>query len=45
MWLMWNIVLVPLETKLASVPDRCTVCVKRTMGSEVILDTRDGTPR
>ena len=24
--------------------DRCTVCVKRTIGSEIILDTPDGTP-
>jgi len=25
--------------------DRCTVCVERTVGSEIILDTPDGTPR
>ena len=25
--------------------DRCTVCVKRTIGSEIILDAPDGTPR
>ena len=25
--------------------DRCTVCVKRTIGLEIILDTPDGTPR
>ena len=25
--------------------DRCTVCVKRTKGSEIILDAPDGTPR
>ena len=25
--------------------DRCTVCVKRTIGSEIILDALDGTPR
>ena len=24
---------------------RCTVCVKRTIGSEIILDASDGTPR
>ena len=23
----------------------CTVCVERTIGLEIILDTRDGTPR
>jgi hypothetical protein len=36
---MSNIVLVRLETELASVQDRCTVCIKRTIGSEIILDT------
>ena len=25
--------------------DRCTVCVKCTIGSEIILDAPDGTPR
>ena len=25
--------------------DRCTVCAKRTIGSEIVLDTPDGTPR
>ena len=25
--------------------DACTVCVERTIGSEIILDTHDGTPR
>ena len=25
--------------------DRCTVCVKCTIGSEIILDGPDGTPR
>ena len=36
---------VRLETVLVLVQDRCTVCVKRTIGSEIILDTLDGTPR
>jgi hypothetical protein len=27
------------------VQDRCTVCTKRTIGSEIILDAPDGTPR
>jgi hypothetical protein len=34
-----------IETVLASVQDRCSVCAKRTIGSEIILDTPDGTPR
>ena len=25
--------------------DRCMVCAKRTIGSEIILDAPDGTPR
>ena len=25
--------------------DRCTVCVKRTIGSEISLDAPDGPPR
>jgi hypothetical protein len=28
-----------------SVQDRCTVCAKRTIGSEIVLDAPDGTPR
>jgi hypothetical protein len=39
----WNLILVRLETVLVSVQDRCTVCAKRTIGSEIILDTHDGT--
>jgi hypothetical protein len=42
---MWKIVLVHLETELALVQHSCTVCVKRTIGSEIILDAPDGTPR
>ena len=44
-WVMWNLVLVRLETVLLSVHDRCTVCAKRTIGSEILLDAPDGTPR
>ena len=29
---------------LVLVQDRCTVCVQRTIGSEIILDAPDGTP-
>ena len=35
----------PLETVLVSVQDRCMVCTERTIGLEVILDARIGTPR
>jgi hypothetical protein len=27
------------------VQDMCTVCAKRTIGSKIVLDTPDGTPR
>ena len=28
-----------------STQDRCTVCVECTIGSEIVLDAPDGTPR
>jgi hypothetical protein len=34
-----------LETVLVSVQDRRTVCAKRTIGLEIILDAADYTPR
>ena len=34
-----------LEMVLVLVQDRCTVCAKRTIGSDILLDTPDGTPR
>ena len=36
---------VRLEMVLVLVPDWCTVCTKRTIGSEIILVAPDGTPR
>ena len=44
-WVMWNLILVRLETVLVSMQDRRTVCAKRTTGSEIVLDAPDGTPR
>ena len=44
-WVMLNLVLIRLETVLVLVQDRCMVCGKRTLGSEIILDAPDGTPR
>ena len=34
-----------LDIVLILTQDRCTVCVERTIGLEIILDTPDGTPR
>ena len=38
---MWNLVLVCWKTMLVSVIDRRTVCAKRTIGSEIVLDAPD----
>ena len=37
--------LVCLEMVLVLVQDRCTVFAERTIGSDIILDAPDGTPR
>ena len=34
-----------MEARFDQVEDRCMVCVERTIGSEIISDTTDGTPR
>ena len=36
---------VRLEMVLVLVQDRCTVCAKRSIGSDIVLDAPDGTPR
>jgi hypothetical protein len=36
MWVLWNLILVHLETVLVSVQDRCIVCAKRTIGPKII---------
>jgi hypothetical protein len=45
MWVRWNLVSVRLETVFVSVQDRCTVCAKHTIGSEIILEALGGSPR
>jgi hypothetical protein len=44
-WVKWNPVLIHLETVLVLVQYRCTVCAERTIGSEIVLDAPDDTPR
>jgi hypothetical protein len=44
-WVISNLVSVYLETVLTLVQDRCMVCANHTIGSEIILDAPDGTPR
>jgi len=36
---------VRLEMVLALVQDKCTVCAKRTVGSDIVSDAPDGTTR
>ena len=44
-WVMWNLVSDHLEIVLVSVQDSCMDFAKRTIGSEIILDAPDETPR
>jgi hypothetical protein len=44
-WVMWNLVSVHFETMLVSVQYRCTVCAEPTIGSEIVLDAPDESPR
>jgi hypothetical protein len=39
------LVLVRLDIVLILTQDRCTVCAKCTIGSEIIYDVPNGTPR
>jgi hypothetical protein len=34
----------PFREGVVSVQDRCMVCAKRTIGSEIVLDATEGTP-
>jgi hypothetical protein len=43
--LKWMLVLVYLEILLILTQDRCTVWAECTLGSELILDAPDGSPR
>ena len=36
---------VRLDIVLILTQDRCVLCAERTIGSEIILDAPDGTPR
>jgi hypothetical protein len=44
-WVMWNLILVHLETVSVSLQYRCMVCAEDTIGSKIVLDAPDGTPR
>jgi hypothetical protein len=42
---MWILVSIHFETAVLLVQDRCTVCAKRTIGTKIVLDAKDDTPR
>ena len=43
--LKWKLVSILSDIALILMKDRCTVCVERTIGSDIVLDTVNGTPR
>ena len=43
--LVWKLISVSLEIVVIMTQDRCTVCVERTIGSEIVCDAPDGTSR
>ena len=43
MSLKWKLISVCLEIVLILTQDRCTVCAKCTIGSEIVSDAPDGT--
>jgi hypothetical protein len=43
--LKWKLVSVRLEIVRILTQDRCPVCAERTIGSEIILDAPDRTPK
>jgi hypothetical protein len=43
MWVLWILSSIYLETVLVMVQDRCMVCARCTIDSEIILHEPDGT--
>jgi hypothetical protein len=41
----WKLVSILSDIVLILMQDRCTICIKCTIGSEIVLDTPDGNPR
>ena len=39
-WVLWNLVSDRLEIVLVLVEDRCTVCAKRTIGSDIVFNAQ-----
>jgi hypothetical protein len=45
MWVMQNLVSVHLKAVFLLVQDWCTICAKRNICSEIVMDAPDGTAR
>ena len=45
MWIMWNLISVYLVIVLVLVQDTCMVCAEHTIGSKIIWDAANVTPR
>jgi hypothetical protein len=43
--LKFKLISVRLDVVLILTHDRCTICAEHTIGSEIVLDAPDGTPR
>ena len=43
--IIWNLASVQLEIVLVSEQDSCMVCAQSTIGSEIVVEVPDGTPR
>jgi hypothetical protein len=43
--LKWKLVSVHLVVVLVSVQEWCMICAKHIIGSKIVLDALDGTPR
>jgi hypothetical protein len=43
--LKWKLGSVRLEMVLLLMQDWCMICVERTVGSKIVLEAPDGTPR
>ena len=44
-FIIWNLASVELEIVLVSVQDSCKVCAQCTIGSGIVVEVPDGTPR
>jgi len=43
--IIWNVTSIQLEIVLVSVQDSSMVCAQCTIGSEIVVEVPDGTPR